>query len=219
MHSRGQTDISGVTRPRHDLVMTYRNNRPNDDGRRHGLTSIFWVPTLQSPKLLLAVNDSDHVHYYQGGLAMEYFLYEPSLITLTGDQGDSSVPSSSLTRVVLGPNLYEGQQLQVAVAGGTWKCGRILQQDKSSVEEEQNLENEVEYSIIGEAVGPGFDFHDFNWITLEQIEEQQEHLDEDSREFLKEFCHPMNQNSTLKENDAHYDDDAGDGEHKQSINS
>jgi hypothetical protein len=42
-------------------------NRPDGDERRNALTSIYWVPTDKSPKLLLAVNRSDHVHYYHGG--------------------------------------------------------------------------------------------------------------------------------------------------------
>ncbi len=50
------------------MVANGRNkNRPDEDERRNALTSIYWVPTKKSPKLLLASNHSDHVHYYQGG--------------------------------------------------------------------------------------------------------------------------------------------------------
>ena len=38
------------------------------------------------------------------------------------------------------------------VRGGLWKCGRLL-------------EGSDDFALIGEAVGPGFDFHDFAWVT------------------------------------------------------
>ena len=206
MESRGQTDTEGVARPLHDLVTTNRRHRPNDDGRRHGLTSIFWVPTLESPRLLLAVNESDHVHYYQGGLPFEYFLYQPA--TSATAHSSKQEGEMTLTRVVLGPNLLEGHQLQVAVAGGTWKCGHILQEQSPQATSQADDGRGVDYTIIGEAVGPGFDFYDFAWITLEQIEGEATNMDVATQQLFKEFCHPLNQSNTLDDIDAHYDADA-----------
>ena len=58
---------------------------------------------------------------------------------------------------MLGLNLGEGQKLQVACPGGIWKCGRLIKNDT------------LDYCLIGEAVAPGFDFHDFSWVTKSEI--------------------------------------------------
>jgi len=72
MSTRGQI---GWTDP--NLVMTYDRPEQQEDPRRNGLTSIFWIPTVKSPKLNLSLNKSDHVHYYQGGKPFEYIMYHP----------------------------------------------------------------------------------------------------------------------------------------------
>ena len=61
MTTMGQTALDApcglvVTDDRPDM-------RPDKDTRRNALTSIFWMPTRASPKLMLARNTSDHVHY------------------------------------------------------------------------------------------------------------------------------------------------------------
>lgn len=118
--------------------------RPDGDARRNALTSIFWMPTRASPVLLLAINASDHVHYWQGGGAFEYTLFDPV--------------TKELSVVVLGSDIRAGQRLQVPVRGGTWKCGRLLLE-----------EGGCDFCLVGEAVAPGFDFNDFAWCTEELI--------------------------------------------------
>mmetsp|Transcript_30662 Transcript_30662/g.45384 ORF Transcript_30662/g.45384 Transcript_30662/m.45384 type:complete len:263 (+) Transcript_30662:40-828(+) len=169
MSSKGQTDLNVPDPTNGDLIVEANVvassdnklrrglNRPDGDERRNALTSIYWVPTIQSPILMLATNCSDHVHYYQGGLSFMYYLLDPN-----ADQ-------PRLERVVLGPNLERGEKLQVCVRGGMWKCGEIILPGGDEDEDGQQLG--YEYSIIGEAVAPGFDFHDFAWITEEKIQE------------------------------------------------
>lgn len=156
MSTQGQTDFN-CTDPHKNLVIVPGGNRgpnrPDADERRNALTSIFWVPTVKSPRLLLAINESDHVHYYQGGRPFRYSLFDP----MTGE----------FEVVVLGPDLQKGQKLQVSVKGGIWKCGSILDEKDCSSEY-----LEYEYTLIGEAVGPGFDFHDFSWITEKHVREK-----------------------------------------------
>ena len=108
---------------------------------------------------MLATNCSDHVHYYQGGLSFVYYLYDPT------------VKPPCVERVVLGPHLDRGEKLQVCVRGGMWKCGEILlpDGDDEGKDEEESQQEGYEYTIIGEAVAPGFDFHDFTWITERKI--------------------------------------------------
>ena len=126
------------------LASGRENRRPDHDIRRNCLTSIIWMPLLSTPVLPLGVNCSDHVHYYQGGNPFEYIIYNPE----TGE----------LYKEILGPAITEGQKLQLPVRGGLWKCGRMLKTDES-----------VDFSLVGEAVAPGFDFHDFSWVTKSEI--------------------------------------------------
>ena len=144
MTTMGQTALDATR----GLVVTddRSERRPDGDPRRNALTSIFWVPTVACPRLPLAINRSDHVHYWQGGAAFEYTLFDPA--------------TKALSRVVLGPDLRAGQKLQVPVRGGVWKCGRLLAAAGPGASD---------CCIIGEAVGPGFDFHDFTWATPAMI--------------------------------------------------
>lgn len=147
MASRGQTDFAV---PSHDLVeMPDRKDcRADKDIRRNCLTSIYWVPTTESPRLPLIVNKSDHVHYYQGGKPFEYLIYDPK--------------TQKLEEHILGPDLSDGHTLQLPVKGGVWKCGKLLADALPDIE--------ANYCIVAEAVAPGFDFHDFAPITQEQLE-------------------------------------------------
>ena len=166
MTSKGQTDVNVATRfgSSHLLqlanqmkVETDRNiqyesltiapgresRRSDCDIRRNCLTTIIWMPTVLTPRLFLSINLSDHVHFYHGGVGFEYLLYDPD--------------KRELRRERLGGNTADGQKLQVACPGGVWKCGRLLKNDT------------LDYCLIGEAVAPGFDFHDFSWVTKSEI--------------------------------------------------
>lgn len=124
-------------------------NREDGDDRRNALTSIYWVPTHASPNLLFAKNESDHIHYYQGGCAFKYFLFNPK--------------NGEMKTETLGPDLHKGQKMQIAVPGEIWKCGKLLKDEDC---------NGYEYTLIGEAVAPGFDFHDFAWITENELRDK-----------------------------------------------
>jgi predicted cupin superfamily sugar epimerase len=148
------------------------DQRPDHDIRRNAMTSIYWVPTKKSPILPLICNRSDHVHYYQGGLPFEYIMYNPI--------------SKELISAIVGPDLRQGHQLQVIVPGNVWKCGRLLLEpmmDKNdattaptttittattttttTTTTEWQVLYPYDYSLIGEAVAPGFDYYDFMWI-------------------------------------------------------
>lgn len=151
MSTMGQTGLE-CENPDVNLVVASgrAQNRADNDERRNALTSIYWVPTVKSPRLLLAYNGSDHVHYYQGGKPFKYSLFDPK--------------SGEFTQITLGDDLHKGQKPQICVKGGLWKCGILLHDD-----DDENNSNDYEYCLIGEAVSPGFDFHDFNWVTEELL--------------------------------------------------
>ncbi|CAJ1949899.1 unnamed protein product [Cylindrotheca closterium] len=170
MSTMGQTGLEDCKEATKNLVVANGRaaNRPDKDERRNALTSIYWVPTKKDPNLLMAENCSDHVHYYQGGLPFRYYLFDPS----TGE----------FSTVVLGPELHKGQKLQVPVKGGIWKCGSIEQE-----EDADDNKSDYEYTIIGEAVAPGFDFHDFKWVTKEMLDASCN--DETAHKRLASFVH------------------------------
>ena len=167
MSTKGQTGLD-CKEPNINLVHANGRgkNRQDGDDRRNCLTSIYWVPTIASPKLLLAKNHSDHIHYYHGGLSFKYYIYNPDTCVMIEE--------------ILGPNIHKGQKLQVCVAGGLWKCGHLIE-DKDCVNEE------YEYTCIGEAVAPGFDFHDFAWITEGDVRSQCK--DNETIDILLEYIH------------------------------
>jgi uncharacterized protein len=123
MSTRGCTN---PTAPARDLVVHPGEDADHAGVVRNCLTSIYWVPTIDSPRLLLSSNRSDHVHYYQGGAPFEYLVYRPA----AGDGG------GTLTRTILGPDITNGHVLQLAVTGGSYKCGRILLWDDEEEDEE-----------------------------------------------------------------------------------
>jgi uncharacterized protein len=158
MTTRGCTNPAA---PARDLVV-----HPAEDPHHHPsvvarncLTSIYWVPTNDSPRLLLGRNRSDHVHYYQGGAPFEYLVY---YCPPANDDG-------TLTRTILGPDIAHGHVLQLAVAGGSYKCGRILLDDEDAGGGSTSSRRPLPYSIIAEAVAPGFDVQDFEWVTTAQL--------------------------------------------------
>ena len=123
MKTRGQTDLKCGAADGNlvtDLVVASNreDRRPDGDCRRNCLTSIFWLASAARPTLRLAVNLSDHVHYWQGGLPFEYILLELGAPSATQDEAGGVAPTkhpgARLVRVVLGPDLSAGQRLQVA---------------------------------------------------------------------------------------------------------
>lgn len=103
-----------------------------DEGRgnRFIMTSIYYLLTADSPVGHWHLNHSDIVHYYHLGSPVNYYLIHTD---------------GTLETATLGPDLDAGQQLQLAVLGGTWKASHLAHGD---------------YGLLSEAVSPGFDYAD-----------------------------------------------------------
>ena len=169
MTTLGQTGF-GCEDEQRDLVITRgrESNREDGDARRNAMTSIFWAPSLRYPKVLLATNCSDHVHYYHGGRPFRYFLYDPV--------------AREYSEHVLGPELHRGHKLQLAVRGGVWKCGTMVVDDGE--------DDDHDYSLIGEGVGPGWDAADFEFVTEKMVREAfADDRDETARNRLLSLLH------------------------------
>lgn len=114
------------------------------EGERYLMTSIHYLLTDDSPVGHFHLNRSDIVHYYHLGDPLEYFLIHPD---------------GELERVVMGPNVGEGQRLQLTVRGGIWKASRLMPGAHG-------------YGLISEAVSPGFDFADMTLGERAELTEQ-----------------------------------------------
>lgn len=99
-------------------------------GDRISLTCIYYLLSDDSPLGYWHRNQSDIVHFFHQGAALEYYLLGPG---------------GGLSRQVLGADASAGQVLQLAVPGGTWKCTHL---------------SRGEFGLISEAVVPGFDYAD-----------------------------------------------------------
>ncbi|AWM92347.1 cupin [Pseudomonas sp. 31-12] len=122
---------------RHAMVET-------DSGPRYLMTSIYYLLTQDSPTGHFHLNQSDIVHYYHLGDAIQY-----SLI----------FPDGSLKTVVMGSDVIAGECLQLHVPGGVWKASRLT----------DGLSG---YGLISEAVSPGFDYADMELGNRQKLSEQ-----------------------------------------------
>ena len=113
---------------------TFRSpeSAPSDreGGERNILTSIYYLLTDDRPIGHFHLNQSDIIHYYQGGSPLSYY-------TITTD--------GELRHDILGPRVQDGQVMQLLVKGGVWKATHL---------------ESGEYGLLGEAVAPGFDYRD-----------------------------------------------------------
>ena len=114
------------------------------------INSIYWIPDMRSPKLHLVTTKSDHVLYFQGGQPFKYWIYDPC--------------AERLEQYVMGPDVCNGQILQLHVRGGMWKCGMMMG---------NNMGGEPhEFTVIGQATADGKSAHDFCWITHDMLEKE-----------------------------------------------
>ncbi|MHC8394900.1 cupin domain-containing protein [Pseudomonas sp. LB3P93] len=115
-----------------------------DSGPRYLMTSIYYFLTNDAPTGHFHLNQSDIVHYYHLGDAIQY-----SLI----------FPDGTLKTVVMGSDVIAGQCLQLHVPGGVWKASRLMN-------------GLAGYGLISEAVSPGFDYADMELGHRHKLSEQ-----------------------------------------------
>ncbi len=124
---------------------TYESGAPRvmtEVGKRHAMTSIFYLLTADSPTGHFHRNRSDIVHYYHLGDPITYYLISPD---------------GHLETRVMGPDPGEGHLLQMTVPGGIWKASSIDPQGGFG------------YGLISEAVSPGFDYRDMEIGERQQL--------------------------------------------------
>lgn len=149
-------------------------------GKRRLLTTIYYMLTDDSPVGYMHRNQSDIVHFWQGGSAMRYWIIN--------EQGQ-------LTEKILGPNITKGEQLQMVVKGGDWKLSRLLDDVVKGFVE--GADDDVKgmnqdattggYGLLGEAVAPGFEYVDNEIATAELVNRLFPALAAQLQPFIKVF--------------------------------
>lgn len=112
-----------------------RDRMPIDTehGPRTTMTAIFYLLTSESPIGHFHINRSDIQHFFHTGDPVTYYMIHP----------DGRIETQ-----VMGSDLGNGELLQMTVPGGVWKASRIP------------TDGDCGYTLIGEAVSPGFDYAD-----------------------------------------------------------
>ena len=105
------------------------------DLSRPAMSSIFYLLTNDSPVGYWHRNQSDIMHYFHCGSALDYWLIDPR---------------GQLQHVILGSQLENDQQLQLMVPGGYWKATELVA---------------GEFALLSEAVSPGFCPEDMEMAT------------------------------------------------------
>ena len=111
------------------VLMPIKNGEP--PVLRHLTTAIYY---MVSPSEFSALHKlkSDEVFHFYGG--------DPVEMLQISETGDGKT-------IILGPNVLEGQQVQVTVVAGTWQGTRLIKGGK--------------YALLGTTVSPAFEFTDF----------------------------------------------------------
>lgn len=133
--------------------------KTSEGNTRNTMTSIYYlIEDYQG----LVCNKSDHVHYFHYGCTVLYHIVNP----LTGEYYVER----------LGSNLSKGDKPQVVVPGNYFKAA-TLEKTKS-----------FDFALLGEGVGPGFDFRDFEFVSEEKLKRN---LSNKSNFFvLERLCKP-----------------------------
>jgi predicted cupin superfamily sugar epimerase len=137
--SKGLTDEAGTLLPSSSVPPSPRNV----------CTSIFYLLTREAPIGYWHMNQSNIIHYYQGGDPLSYFLLHPA--------------TGAWEKHILGPDLAKGHTLQLIVDGGVWKA-TVLEQQK-----EGEGGKGGGWGLLGEAVAPGFDYRDMRFGNEEEM--------------------------------------------------
>lgn len=115
-----------------EMLMTKR-------GERTSMTAIYYMLTDENSIDHFHTKFSDGIEFYHMGSPITYHMIHPD---------------GRYQKVVLGPDIKNGQQLQLAVAGGTFKAAELVS---------------GEFGLVSEAVAPGWELEDMVDISASEM--------------------------------------------------
>lgn len=135
-----------------------------DQGTRPGINSIHYM-LCPGQIGILHRNKSDNLHYFMTGLPLEYLLVDPE--------------KKTLEKIVLGPDISQGQRLFFRCPGGVWKATRVQSHPAG------HPLAEADFALVSEVVSPGFRYEDREVATEDYVARELPDL----YEILKPFIH------------------------------
>ena len=134
---------------------TYRAHGVIVERARNYSTAIFYLVTPQDFSVLHRIPHDEIFHFYLG---------DPIEMLQIDPQG-------SRKRVIMGPDIKGGHQLQVVVGGDTWQGERLVEGGS--------------WALLGTTVAPGFDARDLEIGDRDLLLEQFPQWREDILEFTR----------------------------------
>lgn len=135
------------------FIRTYQSSLQTQD--RALMSSIYYLLTDDQPIGHFHLNKSDVMHYFHLGSPIKY-------LTIS--------PDGLLETFTLGPDITNGQRLQLLVKGGYWKAS-ILEKG--------------EFGLLSEAVSPGFNYNDMTIASPNILKTQFSHLWDEVSAYVK----------------------------------
>ncbi|XP_031572742.1 uncharacterized protein LOC116306788 [Actinia tenebrosa] len=134
---------------------TYRSQEKVESERegssRSLLTIIYYLMSHDmGGRNYLHSNKSDIVHFFHDGWPVQY-------ITVS--------PEGKYEEFIVGKDVSKGQVPQLTVKGGYFKAARVM----NELKEYETFPGEVPFTLISEAVAPGFDYRDRFVPGLEEV--------------------------------------------------
>ncbi len=127
---------------RQSFAATHRAKIGTERGERLSMTSIYYMLTRDNAIDHFHTKYSDGIEYYHLGAPIIYHMIHPD---------------GRYEKVVVGPDIANGEQLQLAVAGGVFKAAELTAGD---------------YGLVSEAVAPGWEMQDMVTVTKAELLER-----------------------------------------------
>ena len=108
-------------------------------GERTTMTAIYYMLSNDNPIDHFHTKHSDGIEFYHIGAPITYHVI---------------YPNGHYEKIVLGQDILNGQQLQLAVPGGTFKAAELLS---------------GAFSLVSEAVAPGWEMQDMIEVRQDEL--------------------------------------------------
>jgi len=117
----------------------HRNKVTTARGLRNTMTVIYYMLTDDNSIDHFHTKYSDGIEFYHMGAPITYHMI---------------YPDGYYEKVVVGPDILKGQQLQLAVPGGTYKAAELIAGS---------------YGLVSEAVAPGWEIEDMIDVSRDEL--------------------------------------------------
>ena len=124
---------------RQTFKANHRDKVATDRGDRTTMSTIFYMLTEDNNIDHFHTKYSDGIEFYHLGAPITYHMI---------------YPDGHYEKVVVGPDILKGQQLQLAVPGGTYKAAELTSGS---------------YGLVSEAVAPGWEKEDMIDISRDEL--------------------------------------------------